>query len=345
MSKMRPESGNSAHAPRSTPSVPTFIAQRSWDMLNCLNWNIGLTLLFPIEFNCVIIVFIVSKDKNDTTSFEFLTNFVTFASLYKFDTMHISIIGAGNVATSLAPALVEVGHRIDGVCSRTQASAKKLAQSLGCPCYTCAKELPQSDAYILCVPDDALPELVEETCKLHPDAIFIHIAGSAEMNIFSPYAKRYGVLYPLQTFSRDRIVSFGTFPIFYEGSDARTTAIIEQLARSLSQEAQELSSENRMRLHTSAVFACNFVNHCFTLAADEMQRAGLDFSLLKPLIRETVQKIEKLKPIDAQTGPAVRNDESTMQKHMSLIADENSRKIYRMMSESILLHKNKRFEQ
>lgn len=255
--------------------------------------------------------------------------------------MHISIIGAGNVATSLAPALVEVGHRIDGVCSRTQSSAQRLAQNLGCPAFSSVEELPQSEAYIFCVPDDALPTLVEKTCKQHPDAIFIHIAGSADMNIFAPYAKRYGVLYPLQTFSRDRIVTFGTFPVFYEGSDLRTTGIIEQIARSLSQEAHYLSSENRMRLHTSAVFACNFVNHCFVLAAEEMQSAGLNFSLLKPLVRETVQKIDKLEPIEAQTGPAVREDVGTMQKHLSLIDDESTKYIYKIMSESILRHKRR----
>ena len=249
--------------------------------------------------------------------------------------MNISVIGAGNLATSLAPALKAAGHRVLAVCSRTQASAAALAERVGAAACTRPCELPVSDAYIISVTDDALPGIVAELCPLRPESLFLHTAGSMEMDVFRGYAKRYGVLYPMQTFSRKRTLDFSDIPMFVEASDESVLCDVRKLALSLGEHVRELSSEHRLRLHMAAVFSCNFANHCMALADEEMQAAGLDFRLLMPLIRETVGKLEQLSPLEAQTGPAVRGDVKVMRKHEGMLQRHQTQRLYRELSESI----------
>lgn len=250
--------------------------------------------------------------------------------------LRISVVGAGNLATSLVPALKRAGHEVLGVCSRTLASAAALAERVGAAACTRPAELPAADAYVISVTDDALPGVVAELCPLRPEALFLHTAGSMPMDVFRGFAKRYGVLYPMQTFSRARVLEFRDIHMFVEASDEPAFADVRRLALSLGPHVRKLASADRLRLHVAAVFACNFANHCMTLAEREMQQAGLDFRLLMPLVREMVGKLDQLPPHEAQTGPAARGDMGVMSKHEGILADSHTRELYRMMSRSIM---------
>ena len=251
--------------------------------------------------------------------------------------MRIILIGAGNLMTSLAPALRKAGHDILQVYSRTEHSATVLAATIGCEAVTeVASVRDDADVYIFSVSDRVLGELTDRVCGGRSGKLFLHTAGSIPMDVFRGKAVRYGVLYPMQTFSRTKVVDFCDIPCFVEGCDAATEAEIQALAASLSSRVYVLSSDARRYLHLSAVFACNFVNRCYALSASLLERHGIPFDVMLPLIDETARKVHVMPPAEAQTGPAVRYDRNVIDAQLSLLAeDPDLQEIYRLMSESI----------
>lgn len=250
--------------------------------------------------------------------------------------MKIVIIGSGNLATQLALALKDVNHSIVQIFSRTASHAQELADKIGCA-YTASLESVQKDAdiYILAVKDDALSTLAAALCAIRPNALFLHTAGSMPMSVFQDHATSFGVLYPMQTFSKNRRVNFGEIPCFIEASSPEALAIIRTLAESISDHVVDCDSEKRKKMHLAAVLACNLTNHCYRLAERVLDAEQIDFRLFLPLIEETARKVKTLSPKDAQTGPMVRYDQNVMQMQIAMLPDDRTREIYRLMAESI----------
>ena len=258
--------------------------------------------------------------------------------------MKIVMIGAGNVATHLASALQNCGYNIVQVFSRTEASAKLLANKLQCS-FTNSEDCIQqnADLYLYSVSDNALESVIR--AFHYPKGIHIHTAGSIHMDIFRNYTENYGVLYPMQTFSKQKAVDFNSVPIFTEANNADNLEIINSIARKLSEKVYPISSEQRIKLHIAAVFACNFSNHCFRVAHEILEENQLPFYLMLPLIDETVEKLKHLTPEQAQTGPAVRNDQNVLEKHLKALENHpEKQELYRILSTSIS-DKNKNIEE
>ena len=251
--------------------------------------------------------------------------------------MEIVLIGAGNVATHLGKAFVEAGHQILQVYSRTAHSANSLASQVGAEGICCLADLSnKADLYIVSVKDDALETVVREACRGRENGLFVHTAGSMPMSVFDGCCQRYGVVYPMQTFSKEKSLSFSEIPIFVEANHEDVLVQLETFARQLSSKVYRLSTEARRNLHLSAVFACNFVNQCYAIADELLQEAGVPFEVLLPLIDETARKVHVLSPREAQTGPAVRWDENVMRKHLNLLEGHPLyADIYRLMSKAI----------
>ena len=250
--------------------------------------------------------------------------------------MRIVIIGSGNLATNLSLALKDAGQEIVQIFSRTEAHAKELADKVGCP-YTSSLDaiLSDADVYILSVKDDALLRLIPTICDSRKNGLFLHTAGSVPMNLFEGSASQYGVLYPMQTFSKNRRVDFREIPCFIEASSAQTLAVVRSLAERISDHVVECDSEKRKKMHLAAVLACNLTNHCYRLAECVLEAEQIDFSLFLPLIEETARKVKTLSPKEAQTGPMVRYDQGVMRMQMEMLPDDRTREIYRLMAESI----------
>ena len=251
--------------------------------------------------------------------------------------MRIVLIGAGGLATNLGLALCAAGHEILAVYSRTMLSAQLLASKTGSQYTNDVSTLPhEADIFIVSVKDNALEQLSESLVKGREEQLFVHTAGSMPMALFEGKTSHYGVFYPMQSFSKERKTDFAVIPIFIEASDEQSLLTIKKLAESISRHIYELSSDERQYLHLSAVFACNFANHCYTLSAEILELHGLPFSVMLPLIDETACKIHQLHPKDAQTGPAVRYDENVIEKQCQLLADNPElQQIYEIMSKSI----------
>lgn len=250
--------------------------------------------------------------------------------------MKIVLIGAGNLATHLGKALHAAGHDMVQVFSRTMQSAETLASLLDAePLTDMAQVRDDADVYIFSVKDSALEQLISQLCG-DEKKVFLHTAGSMPMSVFRGMALHYGVLYPMQTFSKQREVDFSIIPCFIEANDEFALKQIEGLAGQISHRVYQLSSEDRKYLHLSAVFACNFANHCYAASQELLQQHGIPFDVMLPLIDETAAKVHGMTPKEAQTGPAVRYDENVIGKQIRLLENQPYfQKIYDCMSKSI----------
>ena len=251
--------------------------------------------------------------------------------------MRIALIGAGRVASCMGPRLKEAGHIIAAVYSRTMEHARELSEKLGAPAFDSLEALPEADVYLTMLSDDALTTLAPKIIQVCPDALFLHTAGSVPMDIWKEAgAKRYGVLYTMQTFSKGADIDWPQVPVFVEGCNPDELRIVTVIASGLSGKVTELSSEGRKKLHVAAVFTCNFSNHMYAIAEKLLATEGVPFSVMLPLVRETARKVEIMSPVDAQTGPAIRGDRKVMNEHLELLKDyPEYAELYRLISTDI----------
>lgn len=247
----------------------------------------------------------------------------------------IVILGAGNVATHLSLALNKSGYDIQFVYSKTLNSAKNLAQKVNANFTDDIKKIPgNAEFYIISVKDDAIVEIIRHL-TIESGAV-VHTAGSISMNIFEGLYKNFGVIYPLQTFSKSRNLDFSEIPICVEANNSDLENKLFNLSECLSKNVSVVDSEKRKMLHLAAVFACNFVNHMYSVATEILGDANIPYDFLKPLIKETATKALDSDPRKTQTGPALRNDQNVIQKHIELLkAYPEFENIYKFVSESI----------
>lgn len=285
--------------------------------------------------------------------------------------MKICLIGSGNVATHLGGALIRKGHEIIQIFSRQldnavalsaffakqQQAAERSAELPGeqvgrrsaeSPTGQPAEAIDQlknidlsADLYFICVSDSAISAVIEQlpnTIK----GIVVHTSGSTHINVFDPYLARhsslkYGVFYPLQTFTKEKEIDFSVIPIALEAPEAAVYTVLEKLAKQISNEVFACSSEQREALHIAAVFACNFSNYFFHEAEKLLEKNGLSFNLVRPLILEMAQKAQVISPRFGQTGPAVRKDWNIVNKHLDFLdrdptTDPRIRSLYEQLS-------------
>ncbi len=249
------------------------------------------------------------------------------------------IIGAGNLAWHLAPALEDAGLVIASVYSRHLPRAQQLADRLyGTPVQDHLDfSTSEAQLFIIAVADDAI-EAVTQALQLPPGATLVHTSGSQPLHVLRrAVTDRTGVFYPVQTFSQSRYVDFRQVPLCLESDDPEVLLRLTKLARKISQHVALVSSEERQVLHVAAVLANNFTNHLLQMAQNLAEAHHVDFSLLHPLIEETVQKAMESSPTVAQTGPAVRGDETTIRRHLKQLRrfDPAYARVYKLLTQHI----------
>lgn len=248
----------------------------------------------------------------------------------------IVLIGSGNVATHLGSALWASGVQVLQVWSRSIENATVLAQKMGSQPISLMSDISaEADAYIFSVKDDALSKVLSQFP--YTNKLLIHTVGSISVDVLEPYSSRYGVLYPLQTFSKVKNVDFKNIPLLLEASDDRVMQELRVLAEGISLRVALASSIQRKSLHIAAVFACNFTNHLYAIAEDVLSNNALDFDLIRPLILETAEKAMLHSPKEVQTGPAVRKDAAIVNSHLAMLEDyPDLQLLYQLLSERIM---------
>lgn len=259
--------------------------------------------------------------------------------------MKISIIGSGNVGSHLSIAFENHHHQIYEVFSRQKSKASHLASTLYQAATKTDLDFSKSKAelFILAVSDDAMSEVCAKLI-LPENAILAHTSGGTSLEdlqklmlIHHDLPVKCAVFYPLMTFTAGKKLDLKDVPFCIEAHDEETEQKLVGIAQELSNVVYLISSEERKALHVAAVFACNFTNHLLALAKGITDSEDLEFDLLKPLIRETFRKaLATENPADVQTGPAIRGDESIINRHLDYLKeDENLVEIYEIMTESI----------
>lgn len=248
----------------------------------------------------------------------------------------ITFIGAGNVATHLAKALFKTNISINQVYSKSYKNASILAKKVNAKPINQLSELNNStDLFVIAVPDDVIETVLKSI--INKDKMIVHTSGSVDSEVFKKNSfNSYGIFYPLQTFSKTKAVNLLKVPFCIEANSASHLSLLNNLANNLSNKVYEISSVQRQQLHLAAVFACNFSNNMYQIAFDICSKNNIDFDILKPLIKETAQKIEIIEPKLAQTGPAKRKDKNTIAKHLELLQNEKKyQEIYQLITQNI----------
>ncbi|MDB4088761.1 F420-dependent NADP oxidoreductase [Flavobacteriales bacterium] len=247
----------------------------------------------------------------------------------------ITLIGSGNVAHNLGHAFISHGIEIVEVYSRTLKNAKLLALQLDSN-YTSdlSKINKESDLYIIASSDDSIIEIAEQLNL--KDRLVVHTSGSVGIEVLKSTTSNYGSFYPLQTFTKSHLTDFTNVPFCIEGNSNKYKKDLIELAYLLSNRVIEMDSEQRSNLHLAAVFTSNFSNYMQVIAQDICESKEVDFNLLKPLIKEVFEKNLIDKAEKNQTGPALRDDEFTMNKHIDLLKeDKETQDLYTLISSMI----------
>lgn len=242
----------------------------------------------------------------------------------------VTIIGNGNVASHLTDAFLKASE-----VSLIQIYARKLSSISQLKSVTTITnsfdDILAADVYIIAVSDDAIGEVSSRIPK--NNGLVVHTSGSFDMHTLQ-CNHRKGVFYPLQSFSKDKKVNFNTIPLCLEAEYEKDMKLLEQLAFAIGEKIYHINSKQRQQLHVSAVFVNNFVNHMYKIGYDICKAYNVPFEVLHPLIAETTAKINTMAPIDAQTGPAKRNDLKTIANHLTLL-NTAQQEIYNTITKSI----------
>ncbi len=243
----------------------------------------------------------------------------------------VVIIGSGNVAQHLIQSFVN-SKDIDlvQVFSRQNEAVSHLIDSV--KITSDLSDLVMADLYILAISDDAIASVSSQLP--FNNRFVVHTAGSVSLEVLDEKNRR-GVFYPLQTFSKNRVIDYSEITICLESENEADFILLEKTAHILSDKVQKIDEKQRKALHVSAVFVNNFVNHLYQIGNEICSENNLSFDILKPLILETANKVMTLSPTESQTGPAIRDDIQTIERHLDFLTDDNQNTIYKTLTQSI----------
>lgn len=245
--------------------------------------------------------------------------------------IQITIIGSGNVAQHLIKAFSgSKTVEIKQVFSRKREALLHLIDLE--KIVTDLSQLQPADLHIIAISDNAISEVSQQLP--FNNQFVVHTSGTASIDFLDPKNRR-GVFYPLQTFSKNKEIDYSVVPFCLEAENTADFNLLDSIAKSISTAVYSINSEQRKALHVAAVFVSNFTNHLYQLGHEICEENQLPFAILKPLIQETADKINSLDPIEAQTGPAIRNDSVTTDVHLAFLQNENKKNIYKILTQSI----------
>jgi predicted short-subunit dehydrogenase-like oxidoreductase (DUF2520 family) len=250
----------------------------------------------------------------------------------------IVLVGAGRVAWQLGKRLKAKGLPVAQVVNRTAEHAEALADALRASSWTAdpAEVLADAGWLLIAVRDDAIEEVAASLAPHAGGALATHTSGGTPGHALAPYFRRYGVFYPLQSFSRERSPVWSKIPFCVDAVQADDVLFLKKVAKVIGNLVYQVDDAQRAGLHVAAVFANNFANHCFAIAERLLEERNLPFELLHPLMEETLNKALQDSPGRMQTGPALRGDVETVRRHLDALQSHPAwRDLYERLSHSI----------
>lgn len=256
--------------------------------------------------------------------------------------LKIVVLGAGNVSHHLLQAfsLIENCELLQIYNHQKSIAAKQLAKLYHCNLVSDIQQLNiTADIYFICVKDDAIEEVAKKLSGLNLKGLVVHTSGSIDVSALHKASANIGVYYPLQSFSKNESVNWATTPLLIEANNKSSLNVLKTLAKKSSTIVKVVDSQKRLQFHLSAVFACNFTNALYAVAFNLIENSltKKDTKLLEPLMSQSFNKMLKVSPLLAQTGPAKRNDTITMTKHLKLLQHKPTlKKLYKQLSGLII---------
>tara|TARA_B100000575_G_scaffold291812_1_gene298608 strand:- start:2786 stop:3529 length:744 start_codon:yes stop_codon:yes gene_type:complete len=242
--------------------------------------------------------------------------------------MKITLIGDGKLGKHLYKVLISIDQV--QLLEWVVRSEKKGKTPEGTLITNKINQYEISDLYLLAVSDNSIKEVAE---LLPNDSFVVHTSGAISLEEIGQ--NRAGVFYPIQTFSEESNINFSKIPIGIESKQIQDLKHLKKLTKLIGTKFFLINSSQREHLHLAAVLVNNFTNHLFVEADIICRQNKLSFDLLKPLLKETIEKLNKLSPKESQTGPAIRNDSETISKHLKLIAKNRLKEIYKVLTSAI----------
>jgi predicted short-subunit dehydrogenase-like oxidoreductase (DUF2520 family) len=252
----------------------------------------------------------------------------------------IALIGAGKLATNFAFTLKKRGYTILQIYNRSRKAGMKLAEKVSAPYIDDLQELThKADLYALAVNDSSLKEVSE---KIHlRNQLIIHFSGTADISLLKDSSSNYGILYPVQTFTKRHATGFFNIPICIEAINTGSKEKLSAFAANLSDKIFKVSSNQRKIIHLSAIFASNFTNFMYAISEDLLTENNLPMNLLEPIIKKTTTNASRKNIFSLQTGPAIREDFEIIRTHLDLLSEQpDYKEIYRIITESIIKFKH-----
>jgi predicted short-subunit dehydrogenase-like oxidoreductase (DUF2520 family) len=249
--------------------------------------------------------------------------------------MQIGIIGSGNVAGVLAKSLSAGGHTITYICSRNKTTGLKLARHFNAGYFSSPEMIPdQSELNIIATDDGSIID-VANRLPVFKHAV-VHTSGATHSNVLKKFSS-HGVLYPVNSInSKQKKITKGTC-FCIEGNSPRLTSSLRKIVKSIDGIPVSMNSKDRLTVHVAAVFANNFVNSLYQASNDILEKNNLSFKIIVPLLETTLNNALSNKPLNVQTGPAVRNDRQTIKKHLSFLNNSPElKKIYNELTKLIV---------
>ena len=242
--------------------------------------------------------------------------------------MKIAIIGNGNVGNAIYEGLHSLSYEVQIFARSVKTISERSLEEIF---------LYEPQICFIAVSDNAIPIVAEYLFDLNQNSILLHMSGATPMNVIENRKhKRKAVIYPLQTVRKGKVTDWKNIPLFVQGSDPEVTAIVSEIANKLSTIVYQSDDETRMTVHLSGVITNNFINHLVVEAYHLLNKKGIDNNVLFPILKTTFEKVTSSPPELTQTGPAVRGDVITMQRHMDIIQDPGLAMIYKVISENII---------
>ncbi len=252
--------------------------------------------------------------------------------------LSLIILGSGNVAFHLAPALYQAGYRVLQVFSRNKETGSELANKIESQYIDRLEKLDALADVILCfLPNEGINEVIQHWPKNYPSKVLVlHSSGSYQTRKLAEISKHFGVFYPLQTFKKGVALALNKTPFLLHTNDEDTYTLVEELAGAISPLIYPFSDEERSKIHLAAVFINNFTNALFTAAYEYLDTEGINKEPLKPIIEKTFKNLEKKNPATIQTGPAIRKETALLAKQLELLKDyPEHQAIYKSLSNYI----------
>jgi len=244
--------------------------------------------------------------------------------------IRVVLLGLGNVGVHMGKAFID-SDQIELVQIYDRAKKNTIAFDASISITDKIENIQEADVYVIAISDDAISEFSKQL--KFKQGLVVHTSGTVPLDALKCSANK-GVFYPLQTFTKKQEIDFKNIPIVFEVQDQEDFQLLERLSESISNQVFNLDSQQRKYLHLAAVFANNFTNYMYKIAYDICEEHEVPFDLIKPLILETAAKAQSVIPMEAQTGPAKRNDKKVIENHL-LLLNKNQKEIYTLVTNSI----------